>query len=593
MSARTDLRRDPLRRAVALLGLPARRVVLAVLLGVLALGSAVALAAVSAWLIARASQMPPVLQLSIATVAVRAFGIGRGVFRYVERLVSHDLALRGMATLRETVYTRLAIGRTDTLVGLRRGDLLARVGADVDAVGDVVVRGLLPAAVAAVLGVGTVAAVGAFLPSAGVSLALCLLLAGVVAPWLAARAAQRSEELAARSRSEMTAIAMTVLDDPGQLSVSGRIVDELSRLRDADHRLTAATDSAAAPAAVSAALGTLAVGAAVIASLLLGVPAVLRGALAPVELAVVVLTPLAAFEATGLLPAAAIQVLRSRTAARRVMELLDSAEPVPGPTHDSGAAAVGAGAALVASGLACGWPGREPVVSDLDLDARPGRSVAVVGPSGTGKTTLLLTLAGLLPSRAGTLLLDGVPVDDLPREVLTDHVVLTAEDAHVFETSVLENLRVARGDLDRDEATRVLGRAGLGSWLDALPDGLDTLLGPDAHNVSGGERRRLLLARAMCSRAPLLLVDEPAEHLDTDTADALVRELLSGSTSTGEPRGVVVVTHRLTPLDAADEVILIADGRVQARGTHASLLRQDSGYRESLWRENQKSAEPS
>ncbi|MHB1491382.1 MAG: ABC transporter domain-containing protein, partial [Cellulomonas sp.] len=242
-------RDDPLRRAVALLGLSPRTLALSVLLGVLALGSAVALAAVSAWLIARASQMPPVLQLSIATVAVRAFGIGRGVFRYAERLTSHDLALRGMAQLRETLYARLATGRTESLVGLRRGDLLARVGADVDAVGDVVVRGLLPAAVAAVLGLGTVLAIGAFLPAAGLSLAVCLVVAGVVAPALAARAARRSEELAAQSRSDMTSTALSVLDDPGQLAVSGQLTGQLDLLRDADRRLAAATDTGARPAA--------------------------------------------------------------------------------------------------------------------------------------------------------------------------------------------------------------------------------------------------------------------------------------------------------------------------------------------------------
>ena len=170
--------RGTLRRAVRLLDLDPRRFALALLLGTLALGCAVALAAVSAWLIARASQMPPVLQLSVATVAVRAFGIGRGVLRYLERLVSHDVALRGMTQLRTTLYDRLAVARPETLLRLRRGDLLARVGADVDAVGDVVVRGLLPAGVAAALGVGTVLAMCAFWPPAGLALGACLAAGG-------------------------------------------------------------------------------------------------------------------------------------------------------------------------------------------------------------------------------------------------------------------------------------------------------------------------------------------------------------------------------------------------------------------------------
>jgi ATP-binding cassette subfamily C protein CydC len=584
---------DPLWRAVRLLDVDRRRVALAVLLGVLALGSAVALAAVSAWLITRAAQMPPVLELSVATVAVRAFGIGRGLFRYLERLVSHDLALRGMSTLRTTLYSRLAAGRPDATLGLRRGDLLARVGADVDAVGDVVVRGLLPAAVATVLGLGTVVAMGLFLPAAGLTLAACLLLAGVVAPWLAQRAARTTEQRAAAARAEMAATSLGLLEDAGPLAVQGRTGTELARLRAADADLARATDAGAGPAAVAAALGNLAVGVAVLAALLVGIPAAAAGTLAPVELAVVVLTPLAAFEATGVLPAAAIQVHRSRAAAARLMAVLDDAEapgpsavPQPGTAQEPAAAPAPprsgpSGPRLVARGLAVGWPGRPPVVEGLDLDVAPGRSVAVVGPSGVGKTTLLLTLAGFLPPRAGELTLDGVPLADVDPAARLSRLALTTEDAHVFETTVLENLRVARGDATPGDARAALERAGLGDWLAGLPDGVDTALGPDARSVSGGERRRLLLARSLLAAAPLLLVDEPAEHLDPGTADLLVTDLLAAPRGAGPSRGVLVVTHRLAALGAADEVLVLREGRVAARGTHAHLLAADDHYREA------------
>lgn len=590
--ARRRLAADPLWRAVALLDVDRRRVVLAVVLGVLALGCAVALAAVSAWLITRAAEMPPVLKLSVATVAVRAFGIGRGLFRYLERLVSHDVALRGMGALRTTLYSRLAAGRPDATLSLRRGDLLARVGADVDAVGDVVVRALLPAAVAAVLGLGTVVAMALFLPAAGATLAVCLVLAGVVAPWLAQRAARTTEQRAASARAEMAATSLGLLEDAGPLAVQGRTEAELARLRAADADLARATDRGAGPAALAAALGNVAVGIAVLGALLVAVPAAAAGSLAPVELAVVVLTPLAAFEATSVLPAAAIQLHRSRAAAARLVSLLDDAavpdtEPAvlagtPERLDAVDARTTGAHPSLRARGLAVGWPGRAPVVRDLDLDLSPGRSVAVVGPSGVGKTTLLLTLAGFLPVRGGSLELDGVPLPSVDASARLARLALTTEDAHVFETTVLENLRVARGDASPEEAVAALERAGLGAWLARLPDGVETALGPDARSVSGGERRRLLLARSLLATAPLLLVDEPAEHLDPATADRLVADLLTAPRTQPERRrGVLVVTHRLSPLAAADEVLVLRDGAVAARGTHAELLARDARYREA------------
>jgi ATP-binding cassette, subfamily C, bacterial CydC len=585
--------RGTLRRAVALLEVDRRRFALAVLLGALALGCAVALAAVAAWLIARASQMPPVLQLSVATVAVRAFGIGRGVLRYAERLVSHDLALRGMTTLRTTLYERLAAGSPAAVLGLRRGDLLARVGADVDAIGDVVVRGLLPGAVAAVLGVGTVTAMTWLWPPAGVALALCLVLAGVVAPLLAARGSRAAEAAALAARSDSNAVALGVLDDAGPLAVAGRLDGELAALRAADARLNRAADVGARPAAVAAALGQLAVGLAVVAALVTGVPAVASGRLAAVDLAVVVLTPLAAFEATALLPVAAVQVQRSRAAAARVLALLDAAGParpegVAAPT-DATTASDGPAPHLVARGLAAGWPGRPAVVTGLDLDLAPGRAVAVVGPSGAGKTTLLLTLAGLLPRAGGALTLDGADIDDLDPQRVVAAVVASSEDAHVFGTTVLENLRVARGDVTPDEARALLERVGLGDWLAGLPDGLDTTIGPDARTVSGGERRRLLVARTLASRTPLLLLDEPAEHLDPAAADRLVTDLLDAARHEG--RGVVLVTHRLAPLAGADEVLWISPGGSVSRGTHGDLLASHAGYRDAVRRESAAAAE--
>ncbi|WP_372594295.1 thiol reductant ABC exporter subunit CydC [Actinotalea sp.] len=567
------VRQDPLWQALAILDVDRRRVALAVLAGAAGMGSAVALAGVSAWLIARASQMPPVMYLNVAAVGVRLFGISRGLLRYVERLVSHDVALRGMVTLRVRLYELLAGRPPARLLALRRGDLLARVGADVDAVGDVLVRGLLPMAVAGVLSLGSAIAVALFLPSAGLALAGCLVLAGIVAPWWQVRASRVVEERSAQARADLAAVTVSLLDGAAELTVSGRLGLARAQLDRAQTDLASAADAGARPAAVAAALNPLATGLAVLASLVLGIPATTSGALAPVELAVVVLLPLAAFEAVGMVPNAAVAVLRSREAARRIMDLLGEDAPSTSPTDAdrTGPTPSPEGEALLeASALSCGWPGSSPVLTGIDLDLGPGRRVAIVGPSGLGKTTLLLTLAGLLPPQAGEVRVHGRPVDRIPRAEAAAAVTMTAEDAHLFDTSLLENLRVARGDVSPDEAVAALRAVGLTGWLAGLPDGLATVLGSDAARVSGGERRRLLVARALLSPAPVLLLDEPTEHVDADAA-GLLRDLLSGTLAPG--KAIVVVTHRLAGLEAADEVILLGEtGTVRARGRHDELL---------------------
>ena len=532
-------RSDPLPPAARLLRPRLPRVVVAIALGVLSLGSALALAGVSAWLITRAWQMPPVLDLSVAAVAVRAFAISRGVLHYCERLVTHDTALRAAGTARAQIYHRLARGPAATAVRLHSGELVARVGADVDELANVLVRALVPIGVAAVLALAATAVVAVIsLPAAAV-LALCLLMAGFVAPRLAGAAAATQEDLARQHHSERDTAAMIALEHAPELRVAGALPDVIAESGRRQRAWGDALDAAARPAAIAEAMPTAAIGASVLGAVVAGIG--LASAVAPTTLAVLMLLPLSAFEAMTPLPAAAVQLTRSRIAARRLLDLTADDRRMREPR--STPKTVGTG--RLSCDLRSGHPdGTRSTRVALDLP--PGARLAITGPSGSGKTTLLMTLAGLLPPLDGRVMLDGTDLSRFDEDDLPSAVSFFAEDAHVFATTVRDNLLVACGDRNDDELIAALDAVGLGNWLAGLPDGLSTVLTAGAQALSAGQRRRLLLARAVIAPAGIVLLDEPTEHLDAGDAERVLRDLLGpdpGLMSTD--RTVVVATHHL------------------------------------------------
>lgn len=556
------------------------RLALALLLGALALGSAVGLMAVSGWLISRASEQPPVLYLMVAVTATRAFGIGRAVFRYAERLVSHDAVLRMLAEVRVAVYRRLERIAPAGLRSTRRGDLLSRLVADVDQLQDYWLRWALPAAVAVVVSVASAGFTVWLLPEAGAVLAVGLLVAGVAVPMVSGACARRAERQLAPARGHLATRVADLLTGTGELTVAGALGRRTRDAKDADSALTRIASRAAAATALGGGLSALTCGLTVVAAALVGVQAVAAGRLDGVRLAVVVLVPLAAFEAVNGLPLAVQARQRVRRSAERVYEVLDAPVPVREPEHP--AASPASPFPLEVRGLAARYDGQSrDALSDFTLTLTPGRRVAVVGTSGSGKTTLAQVLLRFLDAREGTYRIGGKDAAELAGDDVRRLVGLCAQDAHLFDSSVRENLRLARTDADEDALRDALAAARLLDWVDGLPDGLDTLVGEHGARLSGGQRQRLALARALLADFPVLVLDEPAEHLDLATADALTADLLRAT----QGRTTVLITHRLRGLDAVDEVVVLAEGRVVQRGAYDELALVDGELRRMLERE--------
>jgi thiol reductant ABC exporter CydC subunit len=557
-----------------------RRLASASLLGAGAIGASIALMGTSAWLISRAAQHPSEASLTLAIVGVQFFGLSRGFLRYAERLVGHDAALRVLADLRVRVYERLEAAAPAGLPLFRRGDLVARVVHDVDSLQDVALRVIEPFVVAALVGTATVALMWWVFPEAGVVLFVALALSASIVPWLTGRLARREEAKQATVRGELSAEVVDLLAGAPELVVMGGTDAQLDRITQVDGRLRALSRRGAGTAGIGLALTTALSGLASWGALSLGVRATHGGSLNGALLAVLALVPLAAVELVSPLPAATQALQRSRVAAGRVFDAMDAAPIVSDPRRD---VPLEAGPHTVElRSVWASYPGAgRAALRGVDLTLRPGRRVALIGPSGAGKSTVADVLVRFLPADAGEALLDGVPMERFASDEVRRVVGLVEQRPHLFDTTLAENLRIGRRSADDTELEHVLVRVGLGPWLDGLPDGLSTAVGPMGARLSGGQRQRVAVARALLADFPVLVLDEPTEHLEPVAADALTADLLAVT----EGRAALLITHRLSGLDRVDEIVVLERGAVVERGTHVELLETGGRYAAMWWEE--------
>jgi ATP-binding cassette, subfamily C, bacterial CydC len=540
-----------IRHLVGFLSLPRGRVALSITLGVLAVGFGVALMTTAGYLISRAAEHPPILALSTTIVAVRFFALGRPLARYLERLASHDLVLRGLGRLRATVYERIEPLAPAELDAFRRGDLVRRLVDDVDAVQSLYLRSLAPGLVGLLVALGCVLVAALVLPWAAAILGVGLVIGGVVVPLLAGLTARGAGRRQATARGELTADLVEVLRGAPELVAFGREDDALGRIRARDRELVRVARRDALVAGVADAAFVFVVGLTTAGVLAVTVSAHAAGHLDRVLVATLALLALSSFEAVLPLPGAARELPGTLASGRRVLDLLRREPAVvdpPAPDRPPSREPV-----VALEGVTAQYAGGSPVLQGFELRLEPGRHVALVGPSGAGKTTVVNLLLRFLDPVDGRVRIDGADIRGLAQADVRRTFALAGQDAHVFDSSIRENLRLARPDATDDELDEVLERACLRHWVASLPAGLDTLVGEEGAQLSGGQRQRLVVARALLSEAPVLLLDEPTSHLDPETAEALVRDVLAAA----RDRAVLLVTHRPEGLDLVDDVVAL------------------------------------
>jgi ATP-binding cassette, subfamily C, bacterial CydC len=541
-----------LKALLRLMPVPRWRLAWAAALGALTVVFGVGLMATAGYLISRAAERPAILSLTVTIVAVQFFGIGRPVLRYLERLASHDMTLRVLGRLRARFFERIEPLAPAELDCYRKGDLLSRMVADVDALQNLYLRGLEPPLIALLAGAVSVGAAAALLPVAGLVLAGGLLTAGVAVPMLAGVLGARAGRRQAAVRGELSAELVETLRGAPELVAFGAEAAALDRVRAADRTLVKLAHRDALAAGVADGLVLVVTGLTVAGVLAVAITAHGHGGLNRVLIAMLALLALAAFEAVTPLAATARELSATLAAGRRVLELTDRTaavrdpqDPVPVPTR---------ALAVALEHVTARYPREErPALDGVSLRLEPGERVALLGPSGAGKTTVANLVLRFLDPERGRVTVAERDVREYRQDDVRRAISVAGQDSHLFSASIRDNVRLARPDASDEEVADALRAAQIWDWIRRLPDGLDTFVGEEGRELSGGQRQRIVLARALLSGAPVLILDEPTAHLDPVTASELVDDVFAAAGN----RTVLLITHRTEGLDLVDRVVTL------------------------------------
>jgi thiol reductant ABC exporter CydC subunit len=550
---------------------------LAAFLGFATVASGVGLMTTSAYLIARAALQPSIAELQVAIVGVRFFGIARGIFRYLERNVSHQLNFRLLARLRVWFYRALEPLAPAGLVRHRSGDLLARIVSDIETLENVYVRVLAPPLVAALIGALMAVLVGSFSHASAVALLAALATVGLILPLLARHLGRPGGRDLVQVRAELNWTLVDGIQGAADLLAFGAEAAHQSRIRALGRRLGLLQRRVASLSGLQEALSGLLMNLATLAVLVIAIPLVRGGSLDGVDLAVIVLAVISSFEAVLPLPLAFQHLEGNLAAGGRLFEIVDAppevqdshpSRPVPRPLPP-----------LRVQDLTFSYtPDAPPALAGLSFVLPPGGRLALVGPSGAGKSTLISLLLRFWEYEQGSVRLGEADIREFGQHEWRGVMGVVSQHTHLFGGTVRENLLLARPGAREEELIRAARQAHLHDFVQSLPHGYDTWIGEGGLLLSGGERQRIAIARAILKDAPVLILDEPTANLDAITERQIMQELWEVM----ETRTTLLVTHRLVGLTAMDEILVLRGGRVVERGRHHELIQLGGLYRR-MW----------
>jgi ATP-binding cassette subfamily C protein CydC len=554
---------------------------LAVLLGFATIGSSIGLLATSAFLISKAALRPSISELQVAIVAVRFFGLSRGLFRYLERLISHNVTFRVLTRLRVWFYTALEPLAPARLMQYKSGDLLNRVVADIETLEHFFVRVIAPPVVALLVALLMWFFMGSFDVRLSMVLWVFLGLAGVGLPLLIQRLSRGLGRRLVTVRAELNVSLVDGIQGSADLLAYGQEQNHQRRVHKLSREMAAIQGRLVSINGLHDALMILLVVGAIAATLVVAIPLVNEGQLDGVYLAVLVLAVIASFEAVAPLPLSFQTLEKNLEAARRLFEIVDAESAVRDPLAADGAPLPAApkNLDLCVEGLSFRYaPDEELALDDIYLRLPAGGSLAVVGASGAGKSTLISLLLRFWEYDTGHVWVGGQELKALRQEDVRQKVSVVSQRTHLFNGTVRENLLLARPDASESDLMRAAQLAQVHAFVASLPNGYDTWIGEQGLRLSAGQRRRLAIAQALLKDAPILILDEATADLDPLTE----RDVMDAVRGLMARRATLIITHRLVGLDGVDEIVVMRKGRIVERGRHHDLLQMGGLYRR-MW----------
>jgi len=553
-------------------------IALAVLLGAFTIGSSIGLMATSAFIIASAALHPSIADLAVPIVGVRFFGIARGVFRYLERLVSHYINFSLLARLRVWFYTTIEPLAPARLMQYRSGDLLTRIISDIETLQNFYVRIIAPPLIALVIAIATFVFLASFSSLIALTVLGFMFLVGIVVPILVQQISKMPNRQVIERRAELNANVVDSIQGIADLVAYGRERAQVERMANLNHHLIRAQTLLASITGLQNALGNLLTHLAMWIVLALAIPMVNAARFDGVYLPVIALAVLASFEGVLALPLAFQYLESNLQAARRLFEITDNRLQIT--DHRSQKTwAVAHPSEIKFENVSFRYAPTEPLALDhVSFELRAGKRLAIVGASGAGKSTIVNLLLRFWDCTSGRIIVDGRDLSEYTPDDVRKFFAVVAQPTHLFNATIRENLLLANPGATEIEMINAAKQAQIHDFILSLPDGYNTRIGEQGLRLSGGERQRLAIARALLKDAPILIFDEPTANLDAVTE----REILHAIHHSTLNRTVLVITHRLVGLEDFDEIIVLQAGRIVERGTPKGLLQEEGLYRR-MW----------